>query len=34
MANYQYIKMILEQRKYFIEQNRKCHICFIGLFGS
>ena len=34
MANYQYIKMILEQRKYFIEQNRKCHIRFIGLFGS
>lgn len=34
MANYQYIKMILEQRKYFIEGNRKCHICFIGLFGS
>lgn len=34
MANYQYIKMVLEQRKYFIEQNRKCHICFIGLFGS
>lgn len=34
MANYQYIKMILEQRKYFIEGNRRCHICFIGLFGS
>lgn len=34
MSNYQYIKMILEQRKYFIEGNRKCHICFIGLFGS
>lgn len=34
MANYQYIKMILEQRKYFIEGNRKCHICFISLFGS
>lgn len=34
MANYQYIKMILEQRKYFIEESRKCHICFIGLFGS
>lgn len=34
MANYQYIKMVLEQRKSFIEQNRKCHICFIGLFGS
>lgn len=34
MANYQYIKMILEKRKYFIEGNRKCHICFIGLFGS
>lgn len=34
MANYQYIKMVLEQRKFFIEHNRKCHICFIGLFGS
>ncbi len=34
MANYPYIKMILEQRKAFIEQNRKCHVCFIGLFGS
>lgn len=34
MANYQYIRMVLEQRKYFIEGNRNCHICFIGLFGS
>lgn len=34
MANYQYIKLVLEQRKSFIERNRKCHICFIGLFGS
>lgn len=34
MANYQYIKMVLEQRKAFIMQNRKCHVCFISLFGS
>lgn len=28
MANYPYIKMILEQRKAFIEQNRKCHVFY------